>query len=147
MTSENSEKISAEIPQPRALTAPEPESAPCAAFTCPSGHIWPLTLQVAGCPGCQGPTLAIEAQLCPVCNEPFANAQVRLDITTTLIGIPAICQGQAGRALTAIVNIPYSAWNDWQVLNYANPIATPINGGKLYDSFKKEPLPQTPDPK
>lgn len=157
MSKKNSKKISekaeasavAETPvpspaTPHSLTPAEVEPRPCASFICGSGHIWPLTLQVAGCPGCQGPTLAIEAQLCPICNEPFSEAEVRIDITTSLIGIPATCRSQAGRALTAIVKIPYSAWGDWQVLRYARPEIQSLEGGKLYDSYRKEELPATP---
>lgn len=129
------------VATPRELTAPEPERTPCAYFRCAANHTWPLTIQVAGCPGCQGPSYAIEAQLCPICNEPFAEAVVRIDITSSLIGIPATCRGQAGRALTAFVTIPYTAWKDWQILEYATPRETPLEGGKLYDSLSQEPLP------
>lgn len=69
----------------------------CSWMICSHGHKWWPELAIGGCPGCKAPLLAIKMALCPFCNEPPEEIELRVDLTTQTIGIPAACQGQEGK--------------------------------------------------
>ena len=71
---------------------------PCSSNECVNGHKWPPMLQLAQCPGCGGPLIAVKMINCPICNEPTKTVKLRTDHTGMAFGIAALCRGQGGMA-------------------------------------------------
>lgn len=70
----------------------------CSNMSCANGHIWTTQVQLAGCPGCQSPILAIKMVNCPQCNEPSASMVLRADHLSRGAAITPICRGSASLA-------------------------------------------------
>lgn len=91
--------------EPPAKT-PDELILPCSANTCTKGHKWMPQLQVAACPGCNSPVLAIKMQNCPVCNEPCRSLRLRSDHFAGGAIMP-ICRGGATLAEVASIEIEH----------------------------------------
>ena len=78
----------------------QPSLALCSYNQCLAGHIWPITLAVAPCPGCKSPVLAIKRENCPICNEPVVHASIRSDNVPRGAGVSERCLGKLGLAET-----------------------------------------------
>lgn len=76
--------------------APPPLDA-CSWNECTKGHKFPPLIQVARCPGCGQPVVAVKMVNCPVCNEPVAKLAVRFEHAAGQPNghpLTAQCQGQ-----------------------------------------------------
>lgn len=65
----------------------------CSVMACTSGHEWSPIIQMAPCPGCQSPLLAIKMVNCPQCNEPSATLTIRADHLSRGSAITPLCKG------------------------------------------------------
>jgi len=82
---------------------------PCSYNSCKNGHRWPPQFQLAQCPGCGAPFVAVRMVNCPVCNEPTKSRKFRLDHTGQSFGIAALCRGQAGMAESSFIEMESTA--------------------------------------
>ena len=80
----------------------------CSTNKCANGHEWPPTVQVAQCPGCKAPLLAIKMEQCPVCNEPPTTLNLRSDHLPKNGAITPICRGSDSLAEVGVVHIEYT---------------------------------------
>lgn len=78
---------------------------PCSANVCVRGHVWPVALAVARCPGCQAPVLASRMENCPICNEPPERIMFRWDRMPGSGAVAAVCQGEKARGWTGTVEV------------------------------------------
>lgn len=75
-----------------------PKVSLCTVMACAAGHEWSPTLQLAQCPGCQSPILAIKMVNCPQCNEPSTTLALRADHLSRGSPITNICRGSESLA-------------------------------------------------
>lgn len=72
-----------------------PPAEPCSWNECSRGHKFPPFIQLAQCPGCKGPIIAVKMVNCPICNEPVARVAMRLEHLPQSGQITPMCQGAA----------------------------------------------------
>ena len=70
----------------------------CTSNSCATGHIWPVVVAIAKCPGCAQAVLAIKMVNCPICNEPTQRTVLRTDHMPHGGALTAICKGAASLA-------------------------------------------------
>lgn len=70
-----------------------PTITPCTYNECAAGHRWNPQIQIAACPGCRTPMLAVKMLQCPICNEPVLRMVMRSEHLPQGGQITPLCLG------------------------------------------------------
>ena len=104
---EGSQAPAAEIP----LTTPTvnynevPTVKLCSSNQCKNGHEWQPVIQLARCPGCGSPLLAVKMLNCPICNEPTESFKLRSDHLPQGGAIMPMCRGSQSLAEVQVIEM------------------------------------------
>ena len=97
--------------QPEAIVTPTvdynelPKLSLCSANRCSAGHEWQPIIQLARCPGCASPLLAVKMLNCPICNEPVESFRLRSDHLPQGGAIMPMCRGSESLAEVQMIEM------------------------------------------
>ncbi len=77
----------------------------CSANRCYNGHEWIPIIQLARCPGCASPLLAVKMLNCPICNEPVETFRLRSDHLPQGGAIMPMCRGSQSLAEVQVIEM------------------------------------------
>ncbi len=84
----------------------------CSANKCKNGHEWQPVIQLARCPGCGSPLLAVKMLNCPICNEPVEAFRLRSDHLPQGGAIMPMCRGSQTLAEVQVIEMKRQAAAD-----------------------------------